>query len=678
MDHVSALCAKDCKKPRCSACFLARNLKQLREQFPWLEVRSSPTFGVGCMDCRVAGKTKKACHGGSWACFGIVAHSSLQVRSLERHQESECHVLASGENYNNEHDDRAPGINDFKTLLNHVKRTTVGRDGVGSVGGHKKCRKMMWCLAEANRERKRAHFRKGKGVDSNDVLISTTIYQDARKGKLQVRCTSASSGLEKFDGHLGTVDLAKHFSLDACGIMQGTLFALESFCIRWCGPPYVDDDSKVPQPEMDVELRNALIQSVETYVSDSASDEIRAGHMLAGQSTSSQYLPSLPSLKVVVRDKPHATRRNLSRGWAADPVLDDVIKRFVLGERSPTRLIQFSQRFKNLFASNIHALEQSLSVVKAHEFLKDLGFAPHRFESLQKPLSRIVLFFHPFLATLTQIAHERKGSEEGQAALSFLQWLTVERCLLAGMMADAGEENLCLTRMVDYQGFPLAELPSNIIAFKERLRHLFTGSDPLCLRTGFTKHMLDVLGHEYALNLPGEFKLLSSSTGASQDVIDKALSHMSAWVCLTEATLSAEFPAFEIQSAFSIFSVTGDLQKTNSEIRRCKEMSRLQQAFGCRDDPAALKQLEHLRFIAGRFSLEENLNSCQAWLHAMQSVTRSWNKPDFAELLPILVRFFAAGASSSGVEQAFSQAAKLMELLQIDTHVGDAMEAQCL
>ena len=37
---------------------------------------------------------------------------------------------------------------------------------------------------------------------------------------------------------------------------------------------------------------------------------------------------------------------------------------------------------------------------------------------------------------------------------------------------------------------------------------------------------------------------------------------------------------------------------------------------------------------------------------------------------------WAAGASSSGVEQSFAQAAKLTELLQVDSHVGDVMEAR--
>ena len=80
-----------------------------------------------------------------------------------------------------------------------------------SVGGHKKCRKMLWCIAEGNRDLKRELFQPGQGVDGKPVLISTTLYQDCRKGKLSVRFTTATSKNEKRHDHLGAVDLANDF-----------------------------------------------------------------------------------------------------------------------------------------------------------------------------------------------------------------------------------------------------------------------------------------------------------------------------------------------------------------------------------------------------------------------------------------------------------------------------------
>lgn len=661
-----------CGGGRCGQCFISRNWPDLKQQFPWLEFQLEP-FGVGCSVCRMAGREKKACHGGSWGSTGVTGYSSLQIRAFQKHEDSLAHHHAAGEHVPEPLE--FPSKKDFQSLLKHMKKNPVGQDGLAGVAGHKKCRKMVWCLAEANRERKRDLFRPGVGVDGNEVLISTTLFQDARKGKLSVRCRSASTRLVRFSAHIGTVDLCKEFSLDSIGVMQGTLFALSEFCIRWMSPPYVDDISKVPEPHLDQQLLDQLLNSVETFVSDSASDELRAGQMLAGQSTTTQYLPRLPNLKVVVRDRPHATRRNVSRGWKADGVLHDILTRFVLGESSPVRLIQYSQQFKQWFAAHIRHLEPGLSAVKAHDFLKDLGFAAHRFDSIQKPMSRIVLFLHPFLATIVQIATERRGKTEGAAALDFLTWVSTEKLVLFAMMTDGGEENLHLTRIVDYEGFPLEELPSNILAFKDRLRKLFTGDRPLCLCTGFTGHMLGLMRHEYCINLPGLCKQLGKKGGVGDEVLVAALHRMSSWVALTESTLDAEFPAFEIQTAFSIFSVNGDAEPSATQIRTTKMLSRLQQAFGCEDLPLANKQLERLRFVAVRLANQESLGSCEAWLQAIKTVTRTWQKGDFKALLPILVRYWASGASTSAVEQSFSRGQKSLESLQVDGHLNDAMEA---
>ena len=110
--------------------------------------------------------------------------------------------------------------------------------------------------------------------------------------------------------------------------------------------------------------------------------------MLAGQSTTLQYLPQLPELK------------------EADPVMDKLINMFVLGQSSPTRITQFSEKFKSMFAAEIRAIEGSVSVVNQDsQFCQGLGFAAHRFGSLQKPLSCIPANHIP-------IAWERKGSDQ--------------------------------------------------------------------------------------------------------------------------------------------------------------------------------------------------------------------------------------------------------------------------
>ena len=495
----------DCNgKGRCGKCYFLRHCLQLVQEFPWLEYQLTPSFGVGCSFCRAAAgpsSSRAANHGGLWESVGVTSYSALQKAAMRKHESCENH-LSAAESKDVSNVNKVPSSDNFADVIKHIRKSSVGKTGLDDVGGQKKVRKMIWCLAESNRMRKRTLWRAGPGVDGQPVSISTTLFQDARHGRLTVRFTAASSRLEKLEGHIGTVDLAAEFSADSVGLMQATQFAVSSFCVPCFTPPYVECPERVPSPQLDESLHQQLVQSIETFVSDAAADEIRAGHMLAGQTTSSTYRPGFPQLQVVVRDRPHATRRILSRGWAADPTLDDVIQRFVLGPQSPTRLIQYSCHFKQIFATNIRKQEAEISEVKAHEFLKDLGFAAHRFESLQKPLSRIILFWPAFLTTLVQISWQRRGLEEGTRVLDFLQWLSPQKCLLVAMMADAGQESLELTRMVDYQNFPVEDLPFNLSAFMTRLRCLFVGNQPLCLSTGFTGRMLRLLQTDFCLNLP--------------------------------------------------------------------------------------------------------------------------------------------------------------------------------
>ena len=663
-----------------------KNFDRLQEQFPWLECRTDQ-FGVGCSVCRKAyGEGScPASHGGLWREKGITSHSSLQPRNLQKHQDSRSHQEAS-DSQAKHYEWHAPSAPDFKSLLRHAQKNPVGEAGVASVGGHKKCRKMLWCLAEAHRELNRQLFRPGHGVGGQPVVFSSSIFQDARAGRLTIRFTAASSRVERRMGHFGTCLHCKDFSNDSVGLLHATMYILRVFCVRNLSPPYVDDYSKVPAPEEDVVLQQHVLASIETFVSDAASDEIRAGRMLAGQTVSMDYAPKLPNLTLVVRDRPHAVRRVLSRGWKADGLLNDVFERFVDGRGSPVRLINYSETFKAWFNTNIKNMEGNLKAVRSHPHLSDLRYAPHRFESASAPLSRVVLFFHPLLATLVQIMSDRREADEGKQVMEFMRWLSDEKCVLLALMADAAQETTDLIRMLDYQGFPCDELPSRVQGYKDRVRCLFTGPQPACLCTGFTCHMLKLLQHEYVINIPKprgqgmECIRLGRPGGVTQALLDRCLQRLQAWVLLEEGTLDAEFPAFDVQNAFSVFTVTGSTsaaeQQSHESLIRCSSnLARLQKSFGLEDNDAAVDQLVRIRPIAVRCARDEGQSSVEAWMSAVKKVTRTWNKSDISALLPVLVRFWASGASTSAVEQAFGKSQRVTEKLVLAGHINDAMEA---
>ena len=155
--------------------------------------------------------------------------------------------------------------------------------------------------------------------------------------------------------------------------MDATLATIKRFCApRWGAPDAPPDAVMTPDPVMLQRVKN----SIEAFVSDAAADEIRAGCMLAGQTVRGEVAKVLPCLRVVLRDKPHASRRLLSRLWKADPFLHQVHSLFVTEEKSPTKLIQYSEQFSAWFQKNISAIEPHLrAVAKPSNAVKDLRYA---------------------------------------------------------------------------------------------------------------------------------------------------------------------------------------------------------------------------------------------------------------------------------------------------------------
>ena len=163
----------------------------------------------------------------------------------------------------------------LNTPIFHIKWGFLRQDGIIGVGGHKKCRKALWTLAEASRNKKRRLWR-------CKATVSVSMFQDGRKAKLNVRFRGANADLDRVNGgYVGSADLAKDYSLDSIGIQRATLEIWRRFATFRRDPPYCTTNQN--QSSFDQELYDRILHTIETAVSDSAYDEIRALQMLAGQ-----------------------------------------------------------------------------------------------------------------------------------------------------------------------------------------------------------------------------------------------------------------------------------------------------------------------------------------------------------------------------------------------------------
>ena len=132
------------------------------------------------------------------------------------------------------------------------------------VAGRHKLRKMLFCLAEAVRERERARLVAAR---------SLTFHSDSSKNRLLLLCEMCGDDLVPGHGLLGTADLEDDCS--AAGLMTAMLRILKDLFTPLIGAPRC-----VAETTTDVQSLAHVASIVDVFNADAAADEQLAGRML--------------------------------------------------------------------------------------------------------------------------------------------------------------------------------------------------------------------------------------------------------------------------------------------------------------------------------------------------------------------------------------------------------------
>ena len=103
---------------------------------------------------------------------------------------------------------------------------------------------------------------------------------------------------------------------------------------------------------------------------------------------------------------------------------------------------------------------------------KNLSAAKHRFSSCSKPIGRFILHLDAILATLVWISTTRAGREEAREASATLAALSERDLIMIAMLADVGDEAMCLLRVVDTENYDLTDFPQAVDAYVSHLHTL--------------------------------------------------------------------------------------------------------------------------------------------------------------------------------------------------------------
>ena len=141
---------------------------------------------------------------------------------------------------------------------------------------------------------------------------SIALHQDVRAPALLMRFGASSSTGQR---HAGVFGIAKDFGTTSNDIRSATLKVLQDFCTPRLRPP--GKTSPPASSILDKGLYSHIRSHIHLFDSDAASDELRAGRILASDASGFGKQAAFPNVQALIRDKPHASRRR-RKGVAED------------------------------------------------------------------------------------------------------------------------------------------------------------------------------------------------------------------------------------------------------------------------------------------------------------------------------------------------------------------------
>ena len=502
-------------------------------------------------------------------------------------------------------------------------------EGIGSL---QKVDKMLDCIFEALERRHRVSIASAETI---------TLFRDESQGFLVLRALCCDRQLNQDHVLLG---LNRDRGSDAFDIMEATEKIIRDFSksLR------EDVGSDASQ------LTSHILSKIEAVCVDSASNETKSALIMRTSGLT-------PNLKVIIRDRAHASRRLLSRPWKADPFLNEIAETVVMNSSSICQRIQHSHDLRDIYAENVQNY-----VTGAFKNSKGLGAAKHRFESWAKPFAMAVMTLPALIRTAEEISITRAGKAEGKDADDFLIFLNAERILQLGMMADGSDEGVVLIRIFDDELTDPAMQADELWMFRRRLELLFgTGTSRCFSLPGYTKAACDFLeSRVHVVKQRGKTITTFGGPGSIEQVKQTCLARMQEWVSLCDYIIAAEFPDFELIHAFWIFNVvTGSRTKTGHgyfdddpelvaacATERAAAFARLATAFGV-DEVALTEQFNKCLPTARHRAMHYGCSNAEAWKFAAFGGARHMK---MNSLLSVLQRYLGFGISTSGVEHTFS------------------------
>ena len=309
----------NCNVRACRRCAYLRNAEEWRRKtlisnsdvsYLRSEITPEGKWRVFCWICRKV-------HGadGKGLAAGV---EPAHINNVTRHSQFQCHVDALFElGLARARDLDAPPATGFMEVAKHCQNGNPWCQGVAGVGRRKKVSSMMTCLAQAL-------FRDDQVFMQSAASIM--LHSDVRGSRLAIRFRASNASLDSRTGLLGVARIASH---SAMHIKEGFLKVLAEFCKR--------------AGAVDYKLVARILHRTEILDGDAASDGQLAMSLLRSSGL-------FPSIKCIVKDPCHASRRVIKRPWSVIDEIKEAFVKVIAGRRSLTNIIQNSETLAKVFS----------------------------------------------------------------------------------------------------------------------------------------------------------------------------------------------------------------------------------------------------------------------------------------------------------------------------------------
>ena len=352
---------------------------------------------------------------------------------------------------------------------------------------------------------------------------------------------------------------------------------------------------------------------VYAFTPDGAADEQLAGRLCGGGQS-----PPFPNLRLVLRCSAHAVQGAIKAGWAADELSDRLTKSVV---QEVAKYIRSSDRFAARLTS-----KQVNETVAA---LSNFSFAPQRFGSRDRPLSRFAVFSKSILEALCLEVSCPTSASRKQWALKILNELDTSAWLMISMLADLADDCTRFVRQVDQRRSDPVEFWERYTDFRDFLKQEYVQGRMWLRSETYASRMVKFIEETRVVEFGKQVSVLRKPTKRESRLCQAHVANVADGIL---KYLRGQLPDFCAQAHFACFKL-GEQQP-----QRLRELLTI---LGWTDDKAnrCVKQYVTLWPHAKAIKREGQLPDSESWAAAIAKEVSPSLFEELRDVLGVLVSF---------------------------------------